>query len=160
MIFVTVGSVAPFDELIETIDMLSRQDESMDFVAQIGNGAYLPKAAKWFRFEKTLDHYFRKADLVITHNGAGTLFELLRLGKKTIVVPNPKTVQMKNMDIVTKLSEGGYILKCMDLGKLGEAIYQARGWTGKAYEPPECRIADIIADYLLRPPKQPGGKHF
>jgi beta-1,4-N-acetylglucosaminyltransferase len=155
MIFVTVGSVAPFDELIEMVDTLSHQNE-LEFLAQIGNGTYIPKEVKWFRFEKTLDHYFRKADLVITHNGAGTLFELLRLRKKIVAVPNPKTVQMKNMDIVAKLSDDGYILKCMSLEKLGEVIQQANSWTGRVYEPPECRIADIIAEYLLHPAKQPG----
>ncbi|MDD1775840.1 MAG: hypothetical protein LUP94_00635, partial [Candidatus Methanomethylicus sp.] len=150
MIFVTVGSVAPFDSLIKRIDEIASQ-ESLDITAQIGNGSYLPKNVKWFRFEKSLDPYFKAADLVITHNGAGTLFELLSLGKKIIAIPNPNTVQIKNMDIVTKLSEEGHILACLDVKMLAGVLHRAREWTPKGYVAPECRIADVIKDFLLGP---------
>jgi len=152
MIFVTVGSVAPFDALIKKVDELTCEGLG-EVVAQIGDGNYVPKSIKWFRFENALDKYYQSADLIITHNGAGTLFELLRLGKKAISVPNPNTVQLMNIDIVTKLSEDNYILTCMELEKLGETIEIAMNWVGKIYETPQCQIADKIANYLLGPAK-------
>lgn len=129
MIFVTVGSVAPFDGLIEKVDLLAdAHGETMikDPVMQIGNGKYIPKNGRWFRFETDLSRYYRNADLIITHNGAGTLFDILPLGKKVIVVPNPNTVQLENIDIVIKLAKEGHIIPCFKAVELEGALKKQR----------------------------------
>ncbi len=154
MIFVTVGSVAPFDALIEKVDELAGRGLMKDAVAQIGNGGYVPKNVEWFRFEKGLAERYRKADLIITHNGAGTLFELLALGKKAIAVPNPGTVQMDNIDIVEKLSRDGHILLCMDVKDLEGFVKKASSWEPVPYSEPECGIPKLIAEYLLGSPQK------
>ena len=82
MIFVTVGSVAPFDALIERVDELAGRGAISDVVCQIGDGKYIPKNAEWFRFEKGLGERYRKADLVVTHNGAGTFSSAARWGRR------------------------------------------------------------------------------
>ncbi len=148
MILVTVGSVAPFDRLVAEVDQLAGKGAIGDVVAQIGNGSYIPRNARWFRFEHGLIKYFGEADLVITHNGAGTIFELLALGKKTIAIPNPDTIQMENIDIVKKLSSDGHIILCMDVEGLGKAIERARSWVPKPYAEPPCRIPGIIEEFL------------
>jgi beta-1,4-N-acetylglucosaminyltransferase len=153
MILITVGSVAPFDRLVMKADELAASGVISDVVAQIGNGAYVPKNARWFRFEHGLTKHFKEAELVITHNGAGTIFELLALGKKTIAVPNPDTIQMENIDIVKKLSGDGYIILCTDVQWLAEAVEEARSWKGRRYEEPPCRIPEMIEEFLSRPPK-------
>ena len=152
MILITVGSVAPFDKLVMKADELAGSGAISDVVAQIGNGSYVPKNARWFRFEHGLVKYYNKADLVITHNGAGTIFELLALGKKTIAIPNPDTIQMENIDIVKKLSTDGHIMLCMDVKELGEAVERARSWVPKPYTEPPCRIPEMIEEFLSRPP--------
>jgi beta-1,4-N-acetylglucosaminyltransferase len=151
MIFVTVGSVAPFDDLIKEVDRLTEKGVIGDVVAQIGNGTYIPKNAKWFRFKKELIDYYHPAELVITHSGAGTLFEVLKEGKKAIAVPNPNIVH--NPDIIMKLSNEGHILLCPNLNQLEERILQARSWIPKEYKEPPCRIHEIITEYLLGPSK-------
>lgn len=152
MIFVTVGSVAPFDRLIMKVDELAGRGELGDVVAQIGNGTYVPKNARWFRFEAGLTEHYRNADLIITHNGAGTIFELLALGRKVIAVPNPDTIQMENIDIVKKLSADGHIMLCMDVEGLGEAVGRSRSWVPKPYAEPPCRIPEAIEEFLSRRP--------
>jgi len=151
MIFVTVGSVAPFDDLIREVDRLVEKGVIGDVVVQIGNGTYVPKNAEWFRFKKELTEFYRPAELVITHSGAGTLFEVLKEGKKAIAVPNPNAVH--NPDIIMKLSSEGYILLCPDPNQLEGKILQARGWTPKEYKEPPCTIHEEIARYLLGPSK-------
>lgn len=153
MIFVTVGSAAPFDSLIEKIDGLVGAGVLVDVVAQIGNGTYTPKNIKWFRFEKDLTDYFSSANLVIAHAGAGTIFEILKLKGKVIAIPNPTTVQSKNIDFVFKLSEDGYILKCLEIDRLEETIRIAANWVPKPFEFPECTIPNIIKEFLLGPAK-------
>lgn len=151
MIFVTVGSVAPFDELIQELDGLAEIDGGAvrGLVMQIGNGKYVPKNAKWFRFENDLSTWYSQADLIITHNGAGTLFEILPLRKKIIVVPNPNTIQLENLDIVIKLAKDGHILPCLKVENIGIAIKRAERWSPTPYKVPICRIHEIIKDYLL-----------
>ena len=152
MILVTVGSVAPFDQLVAKADELAGSGAISDVVVQIGNGSYVPKNANWFRFEHGLTKYYNEADLVITHNGAGTIFELLALGKKTIAIPNPGTIQMENIDIVKKLSKEGHIILCMDVEWLTEAIEHSKSWVPKPYSEPPCRIPDMIEEFLSRSP--------
>jgi len=152
MIFVTVGSVAPFDRLIMKVDELAGAGAMRDVVAQIGNGGYLPKNARWFRFEPSLTEYYKAADLIITHNGAGTIFELLALGKKAIAIPNPDTIQMENIDIAKKLSMDGHIMLCMDVEELGKTVGLSASWLPKPYTEPPCRIPEIIGEFLSRLP--------
>lgn len=151
MIFVTVGSVAPFDELIQEVDVLAGIERASvrDMVMQIGNGKYVPKNARWFRFESDLSTWYSQSDLIITHNGAGTLFEILPLKKKVIVIPNPNTIQLENLDIVIKLAQNGHILSCLRVEDIGTAIRRAEKWTPSPYEVPPCRIHKIIEEYLL-----------
>ncbi|MDH7556770.1 MAG: PssE/Cps14G family polysaccharide biosynthesis glycosyltransferase [Candidatus Methanosuratincola sp.] len=151
MIFVTVGSVAPFDELIEELDRLAEIGSSgvRDLVMQIGNGKYEPKNSRWFRFEKDLSKWYSQAELIITHNGAGTLFEILPLGKKIIVVPNPNTVQLENLDIVIKLAKEGHVFPCLKVKNIGIAVKRVESWSPTPYKMPPCRIHEIIKGYLL-----------
>ena len=152
MIFVTVGSVAPFDSLIMKVDELAGSGAMDDVVAQIGNGSIVPKNARWFCFEPRLTDYYKAADLIITHNGAGTIFELLALGRKAIVIPNPDTIQVENIDIVKKLSSDGHIMPCMDVEGLAEAVERSKSWVPKPYMEPPCRIAEVIEEFLSRRP--------
>ena len=157
MIFVTVGSVAPFDELIEKVDLLAgAQGETRikDPIMQIGNGKYIPQNGRWFRFETDLSRYYMDADLIITHNGAGTLFEILPLGKKVIVVPNPNTVQLENIDIVIKLAKEGHIIPCFKVEALEGALKKAEKWIPVPYGKPICRMHELISQYLLGSPKK------
>lgn len=146
MIFVTVGSVAPFDELVMEVDRLVEEGLIEDVIAQIGNGRYIPKNLKWFRFKSSLLEYYRKADLIITHSGAGTIFEIVRLGKKAIALQNPNIVY--NPDILIKMSKERYILFCPSIKNLREFINKAKVWTPKKYEPPPCLIHKVIIKYL------------
>lgn len=151
MIFVTVGSVAPFDELIKELDKIAEIGHLnlKNMVMQIGNGNYVPKNARWFRFEKDLSEWYSKADLIITHNGAGTLFEILPLKKKVIVIPNPNTVQFENLDIVIKLAKNGNILPCLKVEKIEDVIKKSYDWSPAPYRKPLCEIHKIIKHYLL-----------
>ena len=156
MIFVTVGSVAPFDELIEEVDRLIEKGALNGVVAQVGNGKYEPKRAKWFRFKRGLSGQYQSSDLIITHNGAGTLFELLAMKKRAIAIPNPHTNQMENLDVVQKLSRDNHILLCMDVKDLEKTLQQATSWKESPYEEQPCRIPEILTGFLLGPSKEPG----
>ena len=91
MIYVTVGSTY-FDELIRTVDELAAPGRNLlpcrgETVCQIGNGRYLPKYTRYFRYDPDHWRYAQDADLVITHGGASVLY-LIRKGIPFIAVAN------------------------------------------------------------------------
>ena len=146
MIFVTVGSTK-FDELIKKIDDFVSKGEIKDkVIAQIGKGEYIPKKIKYFRYKKTLKKYYKLATIVISHEGAGTLFELVHLRKKTIAIINPNTVS--NPDLINKFSKEGYIIKCENIDNLPKIIKEIERKKLKKYIAPKCFIHKKIIEFL------------
>jgi UDP-N-acetylglucosamine transferase subunit ALG13 len=89
MIFVTVGAQMPFDRLIAAVDQWSEAEGRDDVLAQVGEGAYRPRA---IRYERNINPpEFRRrmmgADLVVAHAGMGTILTALELGKPILVMP-------------------------------------------------------------------------
>jgi beta-1,4-N-acetylglucosaminyltransferase len=97
-IFATCGSALEFDDLTKQLDKINK-DHTYDIQIQIGKGEYIPKNLKYFRYTNDMDKYYNWADLVITHTGAGTIFELLTRGKKIIVVANKLAVNNHELSI-------------------------------------------------------------
>ncbi len=143
MIFVTAGTIGS-DDIIKKIDEIAPKLSDTVFVT-LGRGSYIPKNCKWVRYTPQITNYFRKANLVITHGGAGTLFECLLLNKRIIAVPQKHTDDQR--DIVDKLSEEGYIIKCEDLDELEKFVKDRRKL--KKYSKPKNNIAKKITHFLL-----------
>ena len=106
-IFITTGSVLEFDCLIKIMDKINK-NKKYNVVAQIGKGIYKPKNITTFSFTKNINKYYDWADLIITHTGAGTTFELLKKNKKMISISNPKAID--NHEIIKKFEDLGYLL--------------------------------------------------
>jgi len=146
MIFVTVGTT-DFESLIETVDKLAPEiDEKI--ICQVGKNKYLPSNCDYFRFKNSLEDYFDKASLVITHGGAGTLFRLLELRKKIIAVDNFERHDTHQKDLLKKLADDGYIIWCSDLEKLEELIVEIRHLNFNSYNKPICSIAYKIEVFI------------
>jgi len=143
MIFVTVGTER-FDELVKKMDEVA-PELSEKVTIQIGKGRYEPKNCKYFRFALDMDQYYEKADLIVAHGGAGTIFELLGKNKKIIGISNPEKPGQHQEDILKALSQRNYLIWCRDLNRLKETVKNARETNMKEYRKPECKIAEIIA---------------
>ena len=79
----------------------------------------------------------KKADLVITHAGVGSILTALRYNKKVIATARLKMygehVNDHQIQILENFSENGYILKLDDVDKLGEMINNSKGFQPKKY---------------------------
>ena len=136
MIFVTVGSTE-FDPLVKEMDKFAKGSREK-VVCQIGpKGTYIPKKCGYFRTKLDIAKELEKAEVVITHGGAATIFEALGMGKRVIAVCNPKMKKDHQEDIVDVLAKEGLIIKG-ELGKLKKAMGSKKKL--KPYEKPECRI--------------------
>ncbi len=94
MIFVITGTEAyPFNRLISEIDKLKMEKNITDEVyIQLGSCTFKPEFCtwdNWLPFDKMCEN-IKKADIVITHAGAGTTLLCLDLGKKPIIVTRQK----------------------------------------------------------------------
>ncbi len=80
MIFVTAGSMLPFDRLFRLIDAAIADGVISGHVyGQIGEGEYLPKHFEYTRFidKPEFDRRVLNADLVVAHAGIGVIMQAL-----------------------------------------------------------------------------------
>ncbi|MCI9435364.1 MAG: glycosyl transferase family 28 [Bacilli bacterium] len=94
MIFVTVGTHEQgMDRLLIELDRLIENNLiNPEVIAQIGYSEYKPKNYQYSELisYEEMDELVKKADIVITHGGPGSIFHAIQYKKVPIVVPrNP-----------------------------------------------------------------------
>ena len=88
MIFVTIGTQAPFDRFIKIIDEVAPQ-LGEEIVAQVYKLGFEPKHIKTINFlaPDEFNELFDKARLVVAHAGMGTILSALQKNKPIIIFP-------------------------------------------------------------------------
>jgi len=139
-VFVTVGSTR-FDPLVQHVlrdPVLGalRSKGYFTLVVQCGNSQFdtspfEQSGDSWarnaegdievWRFKPSLDEEYRKADLIISHAGSGTILDVLRLGKPLIVVPNETLLDNHQQELSSALEKLGH-LKSSTISGLLETI--------------------------------------
>ncbi len=100
MIFVTVGSVFPFDRLIRAMDDWAASTGRRDVVAQIGEGHYLPQHMAYERRLTQAEFASRvaAAEVVVSHAGMGTVITAGRAGRALVLLPRLRKWGEHNTD--------------------------------------------------------------
>lgn len=94
MIFVTVGSMFPFDRLVSAIDEFAPNFSGQHFMAQIGASRYAPKNIRFVQslesasFARTVE----EAKLIVAHAGMGSIITALQARKPIVVMPRDKAL--------------------------------------------------------------------
>jgi UDP-N-acetylglucosamine transferase subunit ALG13 len=150
MLFVTIGN-GKFEPLIKEIDRLKEKGIIKDkVIIQLGHGTYKPQHCKWFTFEPNLKKYYDQADLIISHGGPGTVFEILRKKKKLIAIPNRDRTdpnhQVEYLKAIAK--ETTALIYCDDVKLLAECIHKIKKHEFKFYKMPQCKINKTINEFL------------
>ena len=129
--FVTVGTTE-FEKLIETIN----QEETMELFHQLGitemtvqygHGKTIPEGKcgihmTSFTTKPSILDEFEKADLIITHAGAGSVRESLQMRKPTIVVINDTLMHNHQTEMAQKLSELQAVTYCPSPSELKNVL--------------------------------------
>jgi len=89
VIFITVGSMLPFNRLIETMDAWAARHPQQAVFAQIGDGSYEPRHMDYARMVPGPEFRARiaAAALIVAHAGIGSVFSALEFGKPIVLVP-------------------------------------------------------------------------
>lgn len=145
-IFVTVGST-DFDPLVKAVDFLAPTLEA-EGIMQIGHGMFEPVNWPFFRFAASLAPYYEQASLVIAHGGLATTMEVLRRGIPLVSVSNLDRYDNHQDDLLATMANEGYLVWCQRLEDLAEAIKMAQTTPLSRYKQPDCKIHDIINDFL------------
>jgi len=133
LIFVTVGQARDFSRLVEKVDEIGGKIKE-EIVIQQGQTRYIPKNCKHFEFVSRDEFlkYVKRARIVITHAGVGSIITSLNCGKPTIVVPRRKKYnEHRNdhqMDIARELERSGKVTVCFDVNRLEEKIKKTKKW--------------------------------
>jgi len=91
MIFLTVGTILPFDRLVRALDDWAADETRTDIFGQIGDlgpDNYRPRAFPWQ--ERLTPMEFRQrietADIIVAHAGIGTIVDALTRSKPVVIM--------------------------------------------------------------------------
>ena len=157
MIFVTLGtSDYPFTRLLKQIDDLIENNIIKNITVQCGNEDYQPKNFTIIKNlnKKEFNEYLKKAEVVITHGGVGTIIDCIKMGKKVIAFPRKAEYgEAKNNhqeQIINNLKNTDSILtgEINDLAKLLEKVKTLKKIKLKSYNDnfnyQLCKIIDAL----------------
>lgn len=130
-IFASVGThPQPFDRLLKELDRIAA-GKDMEIFAQVGNTNFKPKnyAFKKFLNEEEYQLAIKKAGLVISHGGAGTIINALRNRKPLVIVPRLKRfgehTNDHQLDLAKALASRGKAVAVEKISDLESAIHTA-----------------------------------
>jgi beta-1,4-N-acetylglucosaminyltransferase len=144
-ILITVGTT-PFDNLIKAAEQQLSQAHQL--TSQISEGEYKPLGHTYFQFTDDIESHYNDADLIISHGGAGTIYRVLELGKKLIIVPNLDRVDHHQLDICDFMRKNGHALACLKLDELGETVEKVQSFDFVPYKADDFTGISAIRDFL------------
>lgn len=142
MILVMLGTQNnDFHRLLDEIEKnIENGNINEDVIVQAGFTKYKSDKMKIFSLttKENLENLIKKADLIITHAGVGSIEMALEQNKKVIAIPRLKKfgehVNDHQKDIEKKLDEKGCLIGIDDVSKLGIALKKVKKFIPKKYE--------------------------
>jgi len=146
-IFITVGTT-PFDKLMHFCD--ENIDTSNNIVkAQISNLAkYTPSKFESFAYTNAIKEHYEWADVIISHAGSGTLFQLLEMNKKTIFVPNNIHKDAHQNDLCRFVVDNNHAFVLNDYAELNALIEDIENYEFNTYNKETNGIAKYIVELI------------
>lgn len=99
-----------------------------------------------------LQELIKKADLIITHGGVGSIISAITEGKKVIAVPRLKKynehVNDHQLDIIDSFNEKRYIIGIHEVEELEEALKKVQKFKPQKYIQNTGKIIKIIEEFI------------
>lgn len=103
----TVGTT-PFDSLCKYLD--NNLDKSTDITFQIAKAKYKPVNFPFIEYTDDINKLYNESDIIISHAGAGSIYNLLEKEKIIILVPNLERIDKHQNDIAKYMNENNYAI--------------------------------------------------
>ena len=157
MILVLLGTQNnDFHRLLDEIEKNINQGNINDeVIVQAGFTKYKSSQMQIFNMipKNDLESLVKKADLIITHAGLGSIEMSLEQGKKVIAVPRLKKygehVNDHQKDIENEYKKRGWIIGIDDVSELSAALNEAKSFKPQKYvEPKRENMVNIIKTFI------------
>jgi UDP-N-acetylglucosamine transferase subunit ALG13 len=126
VIFVTLGTQAyPFDRLLRGLEGVQEE-----LIVQGGPSTLRPEGATWFEYLEypALLEHVRRARVVVSHAGVGTVMTVVAEGKRPVVVPRlhryGEAVDDHQLPIARRLAAAGLVTLVEDPAQLAAALVE------------------------------------
>jgi UDP-N-acetylglucosamine transferase subunit ALG13 len=142
-----------FDRLIRAMDSLVKQGLLQDVIIQTGSSSYEPQWCTWRRIYEfdEFETLLNKADLIITHGGAGSIAGALERGKPLIIVPRRKKYHEHTNDhqleLASALEKNRRAIVVHEVEELLGAIERIKVFQGHLANGAN-RVVEIIGEFL------------
>ncbi len=161
MILVTLGTQdKSFTRLLDALEKQLEKGTIKDkVIVQAGYTKYESKYMEIFDLieEEELEKLIKKADLIITHGGVGSILSGIRNNKKVIAASRLAKYKEHTNDhqkqIVKELAKEGYILELRDFDSLEKLIKKAETFVPKKFESNTDNIVKTIEKFIEDNPK-------
>lgn len=156
MIFVTTGTQLPFDRLIKAMDEIAPSLNGEEIIAQNIDGNYNPVNFVCYTYidKSEFEEHCRKARLIVSHAGIGSILTALDFGKPIIIMPRYAYLGEHRNDhqIATAMHfhDLGIVKAAYDNRQLKELILDSITYSTKSTFMPKVSIGLIssLQDYI------------
>lgn len=156
MILVTLGTQdKPFDRLIRAVEkQIDNGTIKDDVIVQAGVTQYKSDKMNIVDYIPIddFDDIIKKADLIISHAGVGSIITGLKYNKKVIATARLKKygehVNDHQIQILDNFSENGYILKLEDFDRLDKVLEISKTFKPKKYESNTGNFIENVKDEI------------
>ena len=156
MILVVLGTQdKEFPRLLEAVDReIEKGTIKEKVVVQAGQTKYESKNMEILDLVSTpeFDKLIDKADLIITHGGAGSILSAIKKGKKIIAAARLKKYKEHHNDhqkqIIKEFADQGYILELRDFNKLDKMIEKSKSFKPKKFESNTNNMIKLLENYI------------
>lgn len=144
-----------FHRLLDTIQLLiDNKTIQNKVVVQAGTTKYQSKDMEIFDLIPTneLNELIKKANLIITHGGVGSIMECIRNNKVIIATPRLKQynehVNDHQIQIIEEFANKGYLIPLYDISLLKETLQKATSFKTKKYISNNEKFVKMIDQYI------------
>lgn len=159
MIFLTVGTLYPFDRLVRIVDSAVAEGHVKEAVfAQIGDTINKPSHIEYVaRLETDVyERYFCQASAVIGHAGIGTITMALRRRKPLLVVPRETQYgelvsdhgNERGVETAEAFAREGYVLMARTPDEVVAKLVELRSFVPRERHCNSKAIVTFIRQYL------------
>ena len=138
MILVLCGTQKQdFSRMITEVEKLAKNEK---IIVQAGHTVYQSTDIEIFDFisAEALKKLYDQADYIVTHGGAGSVFQAIKAGKRTLIFPRLQKygehVDDHQLQLASKLEKSGYLMVFHDGDQIVDIFAKLKTFKMRPYD--------------------------